>query len=180
MKRKLFIFGLSMLILSMSVLGSLAYFTQEETAHNIITTGSIDIELVETDGEGRPFEDVKSAMPGGAYGKVVTVKNTGPNDAFVRIKVEESILRADGTQGDTGLITLDINTEKWELKDGYYYYKSILAPGNSTEPLFTQVSISPAMGNDYQKCKINVDVSAQAVQVANNGSSALTAAGWPA
>ena len=35
------------------------------------------------------------------------------------------------------------------------------------------------MDNDYQSCKAYIDVKADAVQVANNGTSALTATGWP-
>ena len=35
------------------------------------------------------------------------------------------------------------------------------------------------MGNEYQNAEATVDVTAQAVQTANNGDSALTAKGWP-
>ena len=180
MKRKLLIIALCMVLLTMSVAGSLAYFSEKsEIVHNIITTGSVEIEINETDENGDPFEDVEGAMPGGSYGKVVTVKNTGAGAAHVRMLVSTSVTMADGTQGDVSLITLDINTTDWELKDGYYYYKSALAPGEETVPLFTEVSISGDMDNDYQNCRISVDVSAQAVQSANNGESALTAKGWP-
>ena len=36
------------------------------------------------------------------------------------------------------------------------------------------------MTNEYQNCTVEVIVKAQGVQTANNGSSALEAAGWPA
>ena len=36
------------------------------------------------------------------------------------------------------------------------------------------------MGNEYQNATATVDVIAQAVQTANNGTSAADAAGWPA
>lgn len=181
MKRKLLIIALCMVLLTVSVAGSLAYFSEKsEIVHNIIATGSVEIEINETDENGDPFENVEGAMPGASYGKVVTVKNTGSGAAYVRVEVDSGITKSDRSQGDVSLITLDINTTDWELKDGYYYYKSALAPGEETVPLFTEVSISGDMDNDYQNCKVNVDVSAQAVQSANNGSSALTAAGWPA
>lgn len=181
MKRKLLIFALCMVMLMFTVVGSLAYYSEEsEIVHNIITTGSVEIELIETDENGDPFVDVVGAMPGCTYGKVVTIKNVGASAAYVRIKVDNSITKADQTQGDASLISLDINTTDWELQDGYYFYKNVLAPGQTTAPLFTGVTVSGAMGNDYQNCRINVNVSAQAVQVANNGDSALTAAGWPA
>ena len=180
MKRKLLIIALCMVLVTLSVAGSLAYFSEKsEIVHNIITTGSVEIELIETDENGDPFEDIEGAVPGVSYGKVVTVKNTGAGAAYVRMLVSVSVTMADGTQGDVSLISLDINTADWELKDGYYYYKSALAPGGETAPLLSEVSISGSMGNDYQNCTINIDVSAQAVQSANNGDP-LTAQGWPA
>jgi len=35
------------------------------------------------------------------------------------------------------------------------------------------------MDNDYQNATIEINVEAQAVQSANNGTSVLTATGWP-
>jgi len=46
--------------------------------------------------------------------------------------------------------------------------------------LFTKVIFSATMSNMYQNSKAVIDVTAQATQVANNGTCALDAAGWPA
>jgi len=47
--------------------------------------------------------------------------------------------------------------------------------------LFWEVVFSGVnMTNEYQNCTIEIDVDAQAVQTANNGSSVLEAAGWSA
>lgn len=185
MKRKLLITVLVMLILSMSVVGSLAYFTQEETSHNVITTGSIEIELIEkaiVDGEEADFENVDSVVPGAEISKIVNVKNTGENAAYIRMSVKKSIELAKEITGtpDLSLIVLDFNTADWtDGGDDYWYYKTALEAGATTSPLFTTVTFSPEMDNMYQCSTANVDVSAQAVQSANNGDSALTAAGWP-
>lgn len=182
MKTKTLLAAVICIVLALLASGTLAYFTQEsEIVHNVITTGTIDVELIETGEDGRPFEDIDGAMPGGSYAKEVTVNNTGTADAYVRVKVDMSIELANGEEGDVlllGLIGLD--TTNWEYKDGYYYYKEALKPGETTPPLFTGVSISEQMDNPYQNCTISVDVSAQAVQVANNGDSATAALGWPA
>ena len=45
-----------------------------------------------------------------------------------------------------------------------------------TEPLFENVTFHKLMGNAYQNSRTIVDVSAEATQVANNGTSAMTAA----
>ena len=47
--------------------------------------------------------------------------------------------------------------------------------------LFEQVSfVGTKMGNEYQLCTVVIDVTVQAVQMANNGESVLEAIGWPA
>ena len=49
-----------------------------------------------------------------------------------------------------------------------------------TKPLFTEVVFDgPNMTNEYQNCTVEVIVTAQAVQSANNGEAVLTADGWP-
>lgn len=74
---------------------------------------------------------------------------------------------------------LTLNTTDWTEKDGYYYYSKPLKPGEVTAPIFTAVTFKPDMGNEYQNATATVDVSAQAVQTANNGATAMDAKGWP-
>lgn len=78
------------------------------------------------------------------------------------------------------MVSVDENTSAWTRQGAYCYYNSPLAPGETTQPVFTSVSFSPDMGNAYQDMKLIVTVNAAATQTANNGASALTAAGWPA
>ena len=185
--RKLLVIALAMLALSLSVAGSLAYFSEtSEIVHNVITTGNIHVRLVEksiVDGVEKDFEDVDGAMPGEAISKIVKLENTGTNPAFVRLAVTKNIRLAEGKSGipDLDLIEIDFNTTDWtDGEDGWYYYNRALNPGETTEPLFTTVKMKETMGNLYQGCVTTVTVAGQAVQTANNGSSARTAAGWPA
>ena len=172
--------------LSIVASGTLAYFTAQETAHNVITSGGVAIQLHEFSDNGgdglTPWEDVEGVMPGAEISKIVTVENTGASDVWVRIKVDKTILLASGEEiPNPEVMELDINPEFWTEQDGYYYYKSPLAPGYSTRELFTTVTFDAVkMDNDYQNCKATIEVKADAVQVANNGTTALTAAGWPA
>lgn len=185
MKKKFLACVLLLICMSFAVNGTLAYFTGEKVAHNVITSGNIDIELEEKTAEGKDFENVDGVMPGQAVSKIVYITNTGANDAWVRIKLDKAVKLAGGGEADLKLITLDLNTENWTKEGDYYYYvgnpenKGVLAPGKSTEPLFTKVTFSGEMGNIYQNSETSLGVSAQATQVANNGDSALTAAGWP-
>ena len=47
MKRRLFAGAVIVMCLSLLGFGTLAYFTAEDTAHNVITSGDINIELQE-------------------------------------------------------------------------------------------------------------------------------------
>ena len=170
--------------------GTLAYFSAEERAHNVITTGGVDIELREWADVDRTaeFENITGVMPGTEVTKAVEVANVGQGAAWVRVKVTKAIEMQDGSAApDLDLIRLNFDEGNWEFRDGWWYFKSSV-PGKGegseavvTPYLFTTVTFDGAgMGNPYQGAEISIDVQAQAVQVANNGDSALTASGWPA
>lgn len=183
-KRKVGLVAAALLLISMLSYGTLAYFTDAEAATNVMTAGNVDIVLLDqTDVEGTlvdfntQFENNKAGvMPGDVVSKVVAVENDGSQPAWVRVKVDQAITDNLAMTG----ITLDINYANWtSMTDGYFYYNEELAAGDATEPLFTEVSYSSALGNDYMNAVVTIDVSAEAVQVANNGSSFDTATGWP-
>ena len=155
----------------------------------MITSGNIDIELLETteqseDGSNSmPSEGKYGVMPGSVTSKVAGVKNTGKKPAYIRVKVDISIHMENGTVldgEDSSLIFIDINHEDWTLlEDDYYYYNERLESGAITKPLFTQVAFSETMGNDFQNSVAMVGVRASAVQSDNNGETVFDALGWP-
>ncbi len=185
MKRKLLFLASAVICLSIAATGTLAYFTGEYRQTNVITTGSVDIALQEwgDEEETKPFVDLSGVMPGTDVTKIPEVVNTGSSAAWIRVKVEKKILTGGKEEAPADvvekLIGLDIDTKAWTYQDGYYYYNSELEPKASTAPVFTKVSISKDMDNAFKNAQIKVDVAAEAVQVANNGESAVTAAGWP-
>ena len=191
MKKKLLLLASLAICVATIATGTLAYFNAEDKAHNVITSGNVDIELVETtdqldaDGNPIPFENLSGIMPGMEVSKIVQVKNIGEGDAYVRVKVETVINMATGSNAvpDYDQITIDYalgsDAKKWTEKDGYFYYNSPIKPGELTEELFTEVAFDELMGNEYQNCEVIVNVIAHATQVAHNGSSAVDAAGWP-
>ena len=188
MKKKIMAGVMIAICLSFAAYGTLAYFTHEDTATNVITSGNIKIELQETaldkDGEVIPFEESQEkidVMPAQSVSKIVKVQNTGDNEAYVRISVEKLINLAEDVEGtpDPELVSMDFNTENWTEADGYYYYKLPLAPGETTEALFNNVTFAPEMGNMYQNSKATIIVNAQATQVKNNGEDVFKAGGWP-
>lgn len=187
MKKKIFVLAFIAVCLSIIAYSTTAYFTYEDIAHNVITMGNIKIELQElaipdNGGDPVPFTDVIDVLPGTDVSKIVQVKNVGAESAWIRIDIEKSLQLAEGRQGeiDLSLVSYDLNTAYWTEKDGFYYYNSMLKPGETTQPLFTEVSFAPYMGNLYQQSKALIKVIAQATQTANNGTDVFEAAGWPA
>lgn len=185
-KKKVLALALAVICLSSLAYGTLAFFTYKDVAHNVITSGDIKIELLEWADEAKkkPFPDkgVSGVVPGMEVTKIVEVKNTCDNAAYVRVKVDKDITLAQGVTAapDTGYLDIKFDTENWTWKDGYYYYNKPLAPHATTEPLFAAVTFDPQMGNEYQNSTATVTVKAYAVQVVNNEDTALTAGGWPA
>ena len=185
MKRKLLIVSVLAILVAVTAAGTLAYFTDTGTAHNVITTGNVKIELNEWADKARTqrFEDKTGVMPGMEVTKIVEVENTGTGAAFVRLSVETEVYSAKGEKMDPKHepVSLNFNNTDWTYSesDGYYYYNRPLEPDKTTVPLFTAVTFDPLMGNKYQNATAHVKVIAYAVQSANNGDSPQAAKGWP-
>ena len=171
----------------MSISGTMAYFTADSIATNVITAGNIDIVLEEWEeaenGDWVEYQNGKEIMPGDTISKIVTVKNISTAEAaFIRVAVDKVIVLKSGQNDEDAdkVITCNINEKDWTLKDGYYYYNYPLAAGEVTSPLFETVTFSGEMGNKYQNCNVEISVIAEAVQVKNQEvTTALEAAGWP-
>lgn len=194
MKKKILLLATLAMCLAILASGTIAYFTAEDQAHNVITSGAVDIEIEEwqqTD-EGLvpyPKDNSIDVMPGVTVSKIATIKNIEA-DAYIRAKFDVVIIREDKSVMElspeelASIISLTMNGEDWLRKDGdneWWYYANAVAVGESTEAFFTEVVFDgPNMTNEYQNCTVEITVTAQAVQKANNGDSAFEAAGWSA
>lgn len=185
MKRKILCLSVIAIMLAILAAGTIAYFTADGRARNVITTGSVEIELKEwaDDNKTEPFKDLEGVMPNTTVTKIAEIKNIGKSDAWIRVKIQKSIeLKYEGNP-DTDLVELNLNDTDWITDGEYYYYKNALKPGETTTPIFTSVTFKAAMGNEYQGAKATVDIYAQAVQTANNPATdgdVKTVKGWPA
>lgn len=187
MKRVLLVGALAAACLSILAYGTAAYFTAQDTTQNVITAGNIAVALKETalpadGGDPVPFEDVIGVMPGTEVSKIIQVENTGDHPAYIRIRVDKTIILAEGQKGavDPDLVSLHTDTDHWTEKDGYYYYNAVLEAGETTEPLFTKVSFAKEMDDRYQDSRAAITVLVSATQAENNGDTPIQAAGWPA
>ena len=201
MKKKLAIVAAVVAVASLAAYGTLAAFTAEETAHNIITAGSVQIELLDKtasapdqavedmDDFNAVYPDGMPVMPGADASKVVAVKKTEESAAcWVRVQLTPGIQWSaevlDPMSNPGEVVDLNLNlgggADQWtQGEDGWYYYNSPLTDGEPmTEPLFTNVHFDgPAMGNDYQNSTFTIAVDAEAIQSAHTGGSAQEAFG---
>ena len=190
MKKRMLSLALMTIFISLMALGSAAYFTVEGRATNIITTGTVDMELEEMQLVGEeevPYPEDKTItgiLPSQKVSKIpyiVGVEGTQP--FYTRVKVDITVL-VDGEADEAGLEYIDLDYDKtnWEQgADGWWYYKGEVKEKDRVA-LFTEVAFAPEMPNDYQNCTVKVAVSAQATQVKNNpvpeaGYTAIV--GWP-
>lgn len=138
---------LMVMIAACMVTGVAAYLTVSNSLKNQFTVGYVKSEIVE---DYNPPAELK---PGITFKKKVSIKNTGPNDCYVRVLVTFS----SSEIGDK--CTLDYDKTNWTYNesDGYWYYNNILKSGKTTVPLFNDVSVSKDLTSDeIQDFDINV------------------------
>lgn len=152
MKKKILSLALVIALLAIMVGGTLAYFSAEDEVTNTFTVGSVKIDIYEngeaTDEAEKPFGSltpvVNTADPSqdeSYQAKVVKVKNTGLNAAYVRthIAVPTALV---------GYLQLDLDTTGWNRQEHSYVtvgdvkytvytfdYNSEVAPGEFTTEL---------------------------------------------
>lgn len=208
MKKK--ILCLSAIVIVIAIIaasGTFAYFSAADTAHNKVTFGSLDIELIsqlkaEKDGEEFVTE-ISPIMPGDIYDDKVTVKNVSDgHGAWVRLRLTPEwtgVIDAPAPVNPyesfeafkKAISPAEYNfnvgdgADQWTFDNGWWYYNSPLAAGEEAKPLLTQVSFSMAgMNNSHIGSQFNISFYAQAVQSENNadfdGATWRDVAGWPA
>ena len=189
MKKRIFALAVVMICLSVLASTTIAYFTDTDTAQNVITSGGIDIHIVEqqlVDGSLQPYPTESiPVMPATTVSKIVSVQNMD-EPAWVRANYTVTVYDADGNKMDISagelekVIMIAPDGANWTQKDGWWYHNTAIGSGETTKPLFDEVVFSgPYMDNKYQDCTVEIIVTAQGVQQANNGSTVMEALGWP-
>lgn len=176
-KKKVLTLTLVILLLSIAIVGgSLAWFTAEDEAKNVFTVGSIKIvqheqqpdEDTDDPNDLEDFEQKKVLMPivnpidpvndVNYEDKIVTVENTGKNNAYVRTHIAipsalEDYLVLDTTKNNGWeCVRPDGNRFKIgevEYTAYSYNYSVMLAPGDITPPVLNGVYLKAK--TDLQK-----------------------------
>lgn len=185
MKKKRLVTAICIGMVSIIFVGLNASFMGEVQAKGLTGSGPVKVELVEwaisETGQMVPFQNKTGIMPGDAVSKIVTVKNIGAEPVYVRVQVEKNMQMAADSDGEPRAeeMICNVHTNAWTKQEDFYYYNDVLAAGESTSPLFSEVVFDESMGNEYQNAIATIKITTQAVQSVNNGASALEALGWP-
>ena len=183
MKKKIITLCLIVAMIAVAAIGgTLAYFTDSETTTNTFTMGSVEIELTESS-----WNAPTNTVPGVSYAKNPVVKNTGMNDAWIRVDVILSdatafkTAAAKYTNTELSSMFVGLDTTNWTAltpADGdndtlifSFYYKTALAKETSTSALFTAVKI-PGKFTNADMTNIGTDftitVQAHAIQTSDD------------
>ena len=170
-KKKLLTMVLALVLIgAVGVGATLAYFTDNDSATNVVTMGHVNIELTEeewTYGE----TGITGVTPGQKIAKDPTISLVGNSlDAFVRIKLEvtgfDGVENADAYKAE--ILEDLVLGEGWTKVGNYYYYAEKLTKDNaSTTALFESVTIPYEWTNDVANATFNILVSAEAIQADN-------------
>lgn len=162
-------------IISVTVLGK--GFTSIDSVNNKFSIGSVETEIDEN-------FDAPKEWDGSNISKLVSIKNTGKNDEFVRVSIIPRWIDENENPwtGDSNLIQLNLDEDNvialnkgdinnlWVYgEDGYFYYMAKLKSGKSTKELLKSVEIKKGAIEDslkekYNGKKIKIDVNVEAIQ----------------
>ena len=181
-KIKIFVVALVATLLTFISTSSLAYYQTIGKATNVVTSGNIKLKIHEMTDQGKEFpKDGVYVMPGDVVSKKVSVENVCEHPFYLRVKLVYGVNSQELSSEDC--FKLNIDTEHWELYDGWYYYKEILNSAETTPYVFSHVEIvGSKVDNSYIGKTLSLTVNAQAVQSENNpitDNKIYTASGWP-
>ncbi len=177
-KRKLAALVVSAALIGVIAIGgTLAYFTDSDSAENVITLGKVDGDLDEPLwDENNPDGEIGNVNPGDKIVKdpTLTLKDDS-EDAYARFKVtfsgditadqtkELKFLKVTGQNEDGSEKTEEVTFDA----DGYFYVQDILTAGDSYK-LFDYVVIpAQTWGNEMAEKTFNINVVVELIQADN-------------
>ena len=161
---------------------TLAYYSTVGKATNVVTSGNIQFIIHEMTDQGTEFPtEGVYIVPGDIVSKKVSVENVCEHPFYLRVKLVYGVDSQELSADDC--FKLNIDETNWQYVDGWYYYKGIVEPGQTTPDVFSKVEIvGSKVDNSYLGKTLELTVVAHAVQSENNpveGTDTYTASGWP-
>ena len=180
-KIRILAIALAAIVVTLCTQSTLAYYSVIGKASNVITSGEISLAIHKKtkDGSDFPKEGVY-IKPGDIVSKIVTVENVCTHPFYLRVKLTNGI--NDDALSAEDVYGIDINEEYWTQQGEYYYYNTVVAPGEETQRLFSEVRIiGEKVDNRHLGKTFTLMVDAYGVQSENNPADyPWEAKGWPA
>jgi len=181
-KIKIFVVALMAALITLMSQATLAYYSTVGKATNVVTSGNIQFIIHEMTDRGTAFpREGVYIVPGDIVSKEVSIESDCEHPFYLRVKIVYGVDAKELSAEDC--FKLNINEEYWELHDGWYYYKGIVDPGETTPNVFSHVEIvGSKVDNRYIGKTLTLSVIADAVKKKNNpisGDDTFTASGWP-
>ena len=180
-KNKLMLVALAAIVVTLLIQPTLAFYTTIGKATNVVTTGGVQLKILEKTADGTDFpEEGVSVIPGDIVSKRVSVANVCDQPFYLRVQLVST--STNEALPPEECLKLDVDTTNWTYRDGYYYYNRVLNPDETTATLFTQVEIvGDKVDRTHGGETFSIAVNAYAVQSANNPAEhPWDASGWPA
>lgn len=181
---KKYIYICILLLLMMGLFSSLAFNTESITTDNIITFGSLRLQLInntmDAAGSEVAVEYEKEKLETSNVSRIIKVKNVCENSMFVRVKVDLKGKDSQTLFDAASYVQCNFSDNRWEKRDEWYYYLDTLEPDEVTSNLLDGLVFDlDKLTSDHAGSTIVFEVSAEAVQSEYNGENALEAEGWP-
>ncbi len=172
----------------LAVIETYSYFFGTLPTVNPFSTGRAGVHLSED------FNASDRWVPGEEKKKEAVFGNDGTQDVLLRVRFQKELIKSDDSYETSDAILsgfqlnyADTFEADWELhSDGWYYYKKLLKPNETTGKTLVSVTMNPAIGNDqhqnqtdYSNAKMNIEVKGEVVQ-ASAASSGARIEDWDA
>ena len=146
----------------MSISGIYSLSNELKESETTLSTGYVDIELKEYNGNNEPFtEDGTVVMPGESIQLIPRVNNLG-SECYLRTKITYKINGKDFNILDY----IEGNYSTWPRDGEYYYYGSILNKNESID-IFNLFKVPSNLTNEYQGKDIVINIVVDAIQAKN-------------
>lgn len=168
-KKKL-IFSVTLVTLFALTTVALAFFTAKDSVTNKFTVGNLDIEVEEPE-----WKD-KDSWTGEKIQKEAMIANTDTLPGIIRVAIEPRWERPEGGfyGGDISLLNIEYAniTKDYTKKDswyyggdGYYYYTSVVNPGEKTLEIIKSIEFNIPKGQEdkYSEKKLKAVVRGESV-----------------
>lgn len=164
------IITLSVLLIASIAIGvTLAYFTATSTVTGTITLGDpVTISITQGGASVSSLSFPGDALPGSVYDQPIGI--TAPED------MTEALMRAKLTITNTDGATINVDaetTDDWvEGTDDYYYYNGSVTASDSID-FITAVTIPTGLTNEDANKTYTIDVVVETIQKANNAANSV-------